>query len=32
MPVRMAFRRKYTDPKRGIVGYFWKAIPIREGE
>lgn len=28
MPVEFALRRKYNDPARGIVGYFWKAIPI----
>lgn len=27
MPVRMAFRIKTTDPKRGFVNYFWKAVP-----
>ena len=26
-PVRMSFRRKYVDPVRGIVTYFWKAVP-----
>jgi len=30
MPVSMSFRRKYADRKRGIVGYFWKAVPWRE--
>ena len=29
MPVEMSFRRKYYDQARGIIGYFWKAIPIR---
>lgn len=29
MPVEMSFRRRYTDEKGGIVGYFWKAIPVR---
>ncbi|MEW5914008.1 MAG: OB-fold domain-containing protein [Thermodesulfobacteriota bacterium] len=28
--VRMSFRRKYYDKKRDIVGYFWKAVPVRE--
>ncbi|MCQ8897920.1 MAG: zinc ribbon domain-containing protein [Hadesarchaea archaeon] len=33
MPVRMSFRRKYTDPVRGIVAYFWKAVPeVRDGD
>lgn len=32
MPVEMSFRRKYFDELRGIVGYFWKAIPIRGKE
>jgi 3-hydroxy-3-methylglutaryl CoA synthase len=27
MAVKMAFRRKYADMKRGIYGYFWKAVP-----
>ena len=30
MPVEMSFRRKYVDEYRGIHGYFWKGIPIRE--
>ena len=30
MPVRMSFRRKYADEARGIYGYFWKAVPVRE--
>ncbi len=30
MPVRMSFRRKYADSKRDIVGYFWKAVPMKE--
>lgn len=30
MPVVMSFRRKYKDEKRGISGYFWKAIPKKE--
>jgi hydroxymethylglutaryl-CoA synthase len=29
MPVELTLRRKYFDKSRGIVGYFWKAIPIR---
>ena len=29
MPVSMSFRRKYYDEKRDIVGYFWKAVPIK---
>ena len=28
-PVKMVFRRKYFDASRGIVGYFWKATPIK---
>lgn len=31
MPVEISFRRKYVDERGGIVGYFWKAVPIREG-
>jgi len=27
MPVRMSFRKKYSDPERGFAGYFWKAVP-----
>lgn len=30
MPVEMSFRKKYFDRLRGIHGYFWKAIPVRE--
>ncbi len=30
MPVVMSFRKKYSDEKRGIRGYFWKAVPERE--
>jgi len=30
MPVEMSFRRKYTDEARGVYGYFWKAVPIKE--
>ena len=26
-PVRMVFRKRYHDAKRGFTGYFWKAIP-----
>lgn len=29
LPVRMVFRIKEADPKRGFVRYFWKAAPIR---
>ncbi len=32
MPVAMSFRRKYYDEKRDIVGYFWKAAPLKEGK
>lgn len=28
-PVEFVFRRKYNDTDRGIVGYFWKAVPIK---
>lgn len=31
MPVRMSFRRKYYDRLRDISGYFWKAVPMKEG-
>jgi 3-hydroxy-3-methylglutaryl CoA synthase/uncharacterized OB-fold protein len=30
MQVVLSFRRKYFDQKRGISGYFWKAVPVRE--
>lgn len=30
MAVKMSFRRKYYDQKRGIHGYFWKAMPVNE--
>jgi 3-hydroxy-3-methylglutaryl CoA synthase/uncharacterized OB-fold protein len=30
MPVEMSLRRKYLDELRGIHGYCWKAIPIKE--
>jgi hydroxymethylglutaryl-CoA synthase len=25
---RLSFRRKYYDDKRGVHGYFWKAVPV----
>lgn len=28
MPIEMSFRKKYTDPKFGVHGYFWKAVPV----
>jgi len=28
-PVQMTFRRRYLDEKRGIAGYFWKAMPFK---
>jgi 3-hydroxy-3-methylglutaryl CoA synthase/NAD(P)-dependent dehydrogenase (short-subunit alcohol dehydrogenase family)/putative sterol carrier protein len=27
LPVKMVFRRRFTDCERGFSGYFWKAIP-----
>ncbi len=27
--VRMTFRRKYKDKQRGLIGYFWKAMPFK---
>ena len=30
MAVGVSFRRKYYDKKRGISGYFWKAVPVKE--
>jgi len=29
-PVKMSFRRKYADERRGIYSYFWKAVPLAE--
>lgn len=28
MPLRMSLRRKFEDRSKGLVGYFWKAVPI----
>jgi len=28
MPVRMVFRIKEFDQRRGFIRYFWKAIPV----
>jgi hydroxymethylglutaryl-CoA synthase len=28
--VKMSFRRKYADKRRGVYAYFWKAVPILE--
>ncbi|MFC1821050.1 hypothetical protein ACFLZG_08215, partial [Thermodesulfobacteriota bacterium] len=30
IPVSVSFRKKYSDKKRDISGYFWKAVPIKE--
>ncbi|MBW2367240.1 MAG: OB-fold domain-containing protein [Deltaproteobacteria bacterium] len=32
VPMKMTFRKKYHDPKRGFTGYFWKAIPVHTTE
>lgn len=32
LPVAFSFRRKYHDKKRDISGYFWKAVPVKEGK
>jgi len=29
-PVRMTFRRKISDPRRGMYAYYWKATPITQ--
>lgn len=29
MPVRMTFRRRFADKRRGMYGYFWKAMPVK---
>jgi len=26
--VKMSFRRRYADKRRGLYAYFWKAVPI----
>jgi 3-hydroxy-3-methylglutaryl CoA synthase len=31
LPVSLSFRRKYWDKRREISGYFWKAVPMKEG-
>jgi uncharacterized OB-fold protein len=28
--VTMTFRRKYNDKVRNIIGYYWKAVPVKE--
>jgi hydroxymethylglutaryl-CoA synthase len=28
--LRMSLRIKYVDTARGFIGYFWKAVPVRE--
>ena len=32
MPVELSFRLKYKDDGRGIMGYFWKAVPAADGK
>ncbi len=27
-PVKLAFRKRYTDKEKGFSGYFWKAVPL----
>ncbi|MGB6064680.1 MAG: SDR family NAD(P)-dependent oxidoreductase [Desulfomonilaceae bacterium] len=27
-PVKLSFRKRFTDQERGFTGYFWKAIPL----
>ncbi len=27
-PVKLSFRKRYTDAQRGFTGYFWKAVPL----
>lgn len=29
LPVRLTFRVKHRDPGRGVIQYFWKAVPQR---
>ena len=29
-PVKMTFRRKFSDKRRGTYSYFWKATPVAE--
>lgn len=30
MPLQMSFRRKYADESRGVYGYYWKTVPLKE--
>jgi len=30
MPVEMSFRLRYTEHRRGVYSYFWKAVPVME--
>ncbi len=32
LPVRMVYRIKELDPKRGFRRYFWKAVPVRAAQ
>jgi uncharacterized OB-fold protein len=27
-PVKVSFRRRHVDENRGVLAYYWKAIPI----
>jgi len=31
-PVKLVFRKRFTDNSRGMTGYFWKAVPERLDE
>lgn len=31
-PVKLSFRKRYTDKERGFTGYFWKAVPLPMSE
>jgi len=30
MPVSLVFRKKYSDTRRGVYNYFWKAVPVKK--
>jgi hydroxymethylglutaryl-CoA synthase len=30
--VRLSFRRRFVDKQRGIIAYFWKAVPLPDKE
>jgi len=30
VPVKVSFRRKHVDESRGVIAYYWKAVPIHK--